>query len=88
VLRRQDEYFGPFPLSHTTLADDDRLDTLTVITKSVEKRTPFEMASSKEIAKDDREFLSKLMQLDPRDRPSAKMLQQGVWFTEGTADSK
>ena len=31
------------------------------------------MASSQEIAKDNREFISKLMQLDPRDRPSAKM---------------
>lgn len=63
---RQDACFGPFPLSYTSLADDDRLDTLTIITESVEKRTPFEMASSQEIAKEDREFISKLMQLDPR----------------------
>lgn len=34
------------------------------------------MASSEEIAKEDREFISKLMQLDPRDRPSAKVLLQ------------
>ena len=88
VLRRQDKYFGPFPLSYTTLADDDRLDTLTIITESVEKRTPFEMASSKEIAKEDREFISKLMQLDPRDRPSAKVLLQDPWLAEGTAGSK
>ena len=88
VLRRQDECFGPFPLSYTSLADDDRLDTLTVITESIEKRTPFEMASSQEIAKEDREFISKLMQLDPRDRPSAKMLLQDAWLTESTADSK
>lgn len=88
VLRRHDEYFGPFPLSYTSLADDDRLDTLTIITESVEKRTPFEMASSLEIAKEDRDFISKLMQLDPRDRPSAKKLLQDAWFTEGTADSQ
>ena len=88
VLRRQDKYFGPFPLSYTTLADDDRLDTLTIITESVEKRTPFEMASSKEIAKEDRKFISKLMQLDPRDRPSARVLLQDPWLAEGTAGSK
>ncbi len=87
VLRRQDECFGPFPLSYTSLADNDRLDTLTIITESVEKRTPFEMASSQEIAKEDREFISKLMQLDPRDRPSAKALLQDTWLTERTADS-
>lgn len=85
VLRRQDECFGPFSLSYTTLADDDRLDTLTIITQSVEKRTPFKMASSMEIAKEDREFISKIMKLDPRDRPSAKVLLQDAWFTEGTA---
>ena len=67
---------------------NDRLDTLTIITESVEKRTPFEMASSKETAKEDREFISKLMQLDPRDRPSAKVLLQDPWLAEGTADSK
>ena len=87
VLRRQDECFGPFPLSYTSLADDDRLDTLIIITESVEKRTPFEMASSQEIAKEDRKFISKLMQLDPRDRPSAKALLQDSWLTECTADS-
>ncbi len=87
VLRRQDECFGPFPLSYTSLADDDRLDTLAIITESVEKRTPFEMASSQEIAKEDREFISKLMHLDPRDRPSAKALLQDTWLTECIADS-
>ena len=82
VLRRQDQCFGPFPPSYTTIADDDRLDTLTAITESVEKRTPFEMASSHKIAKDDREFISNLMQLDLRDRPSAEVLLQDAWFTE------
>ena len=88
VLRRQDECFGPFPPSYTSLADDDRLDTLRFITESVEKRTPFEMASSQEIAKENRESISKLMQLDPRDRPSAKMLLQDAWLPECTADTK
>lgn len=87
VLRRQDECFGPFPLSYTSLADDDRLDTLTVITESVKKRTAFAMASSREIAKEDRAFTSKLMQPDPRDRPPAKVLLQDAWLTGCTADS-
>ena len=81
VLRRQDKYFGPFPLGYVSLADADRLDTLTIITESVEKRTPFKMASSKEIAKDDRKFICKLMRPDPRDRPSAQVLLQDAWLT-------
>ncbi|KAL8983067.1 MAG: hypothetical protein Q9177_005085, partial [Variospora cf. flavescens] len=70
------------------LADDDRLDTLTIITKLTEKRTPFNMASPKEIAKEDREFISKLMRLDPRDRPSAKVLLQDAWLAKCTVDPK
>ncbi|KAL8817528.1 MAG: hypothetical protein Q9191_008131 [Dirinaria sp. TL-2023a] len=82
VMRRHDQYFGPFPLSYKTLADDDRLETLTLIINSVEKRTPFSMASSQEIVREDREFIRKLMQLDPRDRPSAKVLLQEPWLKE------
>ncbi|KAL9016983.1 MAG: hypothetical protein Q9185_005678 [Variospora sp. 1 TL-2023] len=70
------------PSHDTFLADDDRLDTLTIITRLTEKRTPFRMASSQEIAKEDREFISKLMRLDPRDRPSAKVLLQDAWLAE------
>jgi serine/threonine protein kinase len=85
VFRRHDQYFGPFPLSYTTLADDDRLETLTIITKSTVKRKPFKMASSKETSKEDREFIRKLMKLDPRDRPSATMLLQDAWFGDERA---
>ncbi|MCJ1426505.1 hypothetical protein MMC29_004408 [Sticta canariensis] len=88
VLRRQYKYFGPFPLSYTSLTDDDALDKLTTITEKAEKRTPFEMASSQKIMKDDREFICKSMKLDPRDRPSAKLLLQDAWLAKCTADSK
>lgn len=88
MLRRQDTCFGPFPLSYTSLADDRRLYTLTIVTESVEKRTPFAMATSREIAKEDREFICKLMQLDPRDRSSAKVSLQDARLTGSTADSK
>lgn len=88
VLERQYRYFGPFPVSYTSLADDDRLRTLMAVMRSVEKPTPFKLAGSAEIAKADRDFICKLMQLDPRDRPSAKDLLQDEWLTEGSADSK
>lgn len=53
VVRRQDECFGPFPLSYTSLTDNDRLDTVTITTESVEKRTPSSWLLQ-EIAKEDR----------------------------------
>lgn len=80
VLRRHDQYFGPFPLSYMSLADDDRLGRLTIIMNSIEHPKPFSMASSKEISKEDREFVCKLMRLDPRDRPSAEELLWDEWF--------
>ncbi|KAL8941724.1 MAG: hypothetical protein Q9211_001700 [Gyalolechia sp. 1 TL-2023] len=86
VMRRQHQYFGPFPLSYTNLVDDETLGTLTFIMESVEKRTPFSRASSKEISREDRDFVCKLMRLDPRDRPSAKGLLQDPWLTGSTAD--
>lgn len=86
VMRRMDKYFGPFPLSYRTLVDEDTLETLTMIMNSVEKRLPFKMASSKDISREDRAFILRLMQLDPRDRPSAKELLQDPWLTDPPAD--
>jgi hypothetical protein len=85
VLRRQERYSGSFPLSYTTLADDDRLETLTIITEMARKRTAFKLASSQEIAKEDREFICKLFNEARPKRPSAKVLLQDVWLREGTA---
>ena len=60
---------------------------LKIILGTVKERTLFETASAKEIAKENRDFISKLIRLDPRDRPSAKVPIQDVWFTEGEMDS-
>lgn len=87
VIRRHAKFFGPFPLSYISLVDSGRLDVLKLINNSIEDRTPFKMASSQEIAKEDRGFICKLMRLDPRDRPSAKVLLQDAWFTECTTES-
>lgn len=73
-------------MSYRTLADPETLDKLAAIMNSVEERKPFELASSKEILKEDREFVCRLMRLDPRDRPSAKVLLQDAWFKGCVAD--
>lgn len=47
------------------------------------------MASFQEIAEEDRDFICKLMQLDPRDRPSVKLVKallQDAGLTECTVD--
>lgn len=45
-----------------------------------ERRKLFSRVSEQEISKGDREFVLKIMKLDPRDRPSAAELLQDRWF--------
>ena len=45
-----------------------------------EPRKPFSMAVDPELTKEDREFICKIMKLDPRDRPTAGELLRDEWF--------
>lgn len=39
------------------------------------------MSEDEELSKEDRDFIVKMMKLDPRDRLTAKELLQDEWFT-------
>lgn len=83
VLIKQANFFGPFPLSYQEIADDERLNILTIVmnyVKENEKRKPFSMAEDPELTKEDRGFICKIMKLDPRDRPTAEELLEDEWF--------
>ena len=80
---KQHQFFGPFPLSYKEIADDETLAILTHIMHCVprEKMKPFERITEREVSKEDKAFVLKIMKLDPRDRPTAKELLQDEWFT-------
>ena len=78
VLRRHDLFFGPFPESYVEFADEEALQVLTAVMNSTDERRPFSMTT--EIQKADRNFLCKIMKLDPRARPSAAELLHDEWF--------
>ncbi|KAL9116969.1 MAG: hypothetical protein Q9187_006500 [Circinaria calcarea] len=83
VLIKQANFFGPFPLSYQEIADDERLYILTVVMNYIKenvKRKPFSMVQDRELIKEDREFICKIMKLDPRDRPTAEELLGDEWF--------
>ena len=83
VLIRQANFFGPFPLSYQEIADDERLQTITIVMNYIKdnvKRKPFCMAQDKELTNEDRDFVCKIMKLDPRDRPTAEELLEDEWF--------
>lgn len=88
VIKRMYRFFGPFPRSYETLCDAERLEVITLIANTTPKLTPFRMTGPPEISEEDRDFICKLMQLDPRDRPAARELLQDPWLTEKSARSQ
>ena len=41
---------------------------------------PFARISEREVSKEDKKFILRIMKLDPRDRPSAQQLLDDEWF--------
>ncbi|QKX54789.1 uncharacterized protein TRUGW13939_01878 [Talaromyces rugulosus] len=82
ILQKQCEFFGPFPLTYRELCSPETLNILVHVMQSIppEKKKPFTQITEWEISADDKEFVLKIMKLDPRDRPSAAELLQDKWF--------
>ncbi|KAF1951620.1 kinase-like protein [Byssothecium circinans] len=83
VLVKQTSIFGPFPQSYLDIADEERVGILAVIDNYVSDnglRKPFSMAVDPELTVEDRDFICKIMRMDPRDRPTAKELLEDEWF--------
>jgi len=49
--------------------------------------TPFSLVTEREVSGQDKEFICKIMKIDPRDRPTADELLQDAWFEEDVRDS-
>lgn len=43
-------------------------------------RKPFSQVEDKEVTSEDKEFLCDVMQMDPRDKPTARALREHKWF--------
>lgn len=82
ILMRQHQFFGPFPASYNEIADNDTLTILNYVMDVVPpgKMKPFGRITEREVSKEDKAFLLKMMKLDPRDRPTAKQLIEDEWF--------
>ncbi|KAL4934760.1 hypothetical protein BDV06DRAFT_208308 [Aspergillus oleicola] len=84
ILLKHHRCFGPFPESYEEIADQQRLAVLTWIMQNSPAETlrPFHLTTTKEICEDDKEFVLRIMKLDPRDRPSARQLLEDQWFRQ------
>ena len=87
ILMRQHLLFGPFPAKFKEIANQNTVDAIEYILDQIPASviTHFSRVSRKEVSQQDNEFICKIMQLDPRDRPSAKDLLADVWFSQGKA---
>lgn len=86
---KQCQYFGPYPLSYLDMVDLDTtkliihiMNTVAGVTSEKDVRKPFFLMREKEISKEDRAFLGKMMLMDPRDRPTAMELLRDEWFAD------
>lgn len=84
VLKRQFQYFGPFPSKYEEIASKETVAAICYLMQEIpkSKMTPFHRTTEREVCKEDNEFIGKIMKLDWRDRPTAKELLEDEWFKE------
>jgi serine/threonine protein kinase len=88
VLKRMHKFFGPFPQSYSDFNDPDTMTIINFINNQGPPAKPFARCGPKEIPPADKEFIMKIMKLDPRDRPTAEQLLEDSWFTEESPDTR
>lgn len=90
VLKRMYRVFGPFPQTFEDFAEvnPNLLTVINVIHEYGPPERPFQRTSPIEVSPADKEFILKIMKLDPRDRPTAQQLLDDEWFVEESEDTR
>ncbi|OXV07872.1 hypothetical protein Egran_04364 [Elaphomyces granulatus] len=84
VLKRQFQYFGPFPGKYQEVVSQETVTTILHLMQEIPaaNTTPFSRTTEREVRKRDKEFIGKIMMMDWRDRPTAEELLADEWFKE------
>jgi hypothetical protein len=87
VVQEQFKYFGPFPASITEIYDTETVQSILMIMEMnpKEKMIYFSRITTREVSKKDNIFISKIMKMDWRDRPTAEELLEDEWWNDDTA---
>ncbi|KAH7552988.1 hypothetical protein BM1_07961 [Bipolaris maydis] len=82
VIDNQFKFFAPYPAKIAKIAQIEAALSILYLVQSIphEKTTTFIRAAEKEVTKRDNVFISKMMKLDRRDRPTAKELVEDDWL--------
>ncbi|ROW08763.1 hypothetical protein VPNG_06406 [Cytospora leucostoma] len=82
VVQSQFRYFGPFPPKIREVVDDETYTSVLYLMhlNPPESMTPFRLVTEREVVKEDKDFILRIMKMDWRDRPTAKELLEDEWF--------
>lgn len=82
IVKQQFRYFGPFPLTIREIVSEETLTSILYLMHMIppESMTPFSTVTEHEVSQEDKQFILKIMQMDWRDRPTARLLLQDDWF--------
>ena len=87
VLKQQFKFFGPAFESYSELVGNctEVRDAINLLYDMLPmgQRGLFRVISEKEICKEDKTFLWKIMKYDWRERPTAQQLLEDKWFEDG-----
>lgn len=90
ILMQHFKYFGPFlPKFSELFGGGEAEKELDMVIQYVfdnvpeSERKPFSLVSASEVSREDRDFVCKIMKLDPRDSPTARELLHNKWFEGG-----
>ena len=84
VLKRQFQYFGPFPPKYEEIASPETVTAILYLMQDIpeSQTTPFSRTTEREVSMKDKEFIGRIMKMDWRDRPTTKELLEDEWFQE------
>jgi len=84
VLKQQFRYFGPFPAKYKEIASPETVAAILYLMEEIpqSQTTPFHRTAEGEDCKKDKLFIGKIMMMDWRDRPMAKVLLEDEWFKQ------
>ena len=81
VVVEQFKYFGPFPAKFEEIADPETVQSIILLRENIPKElfSNDPATTEREVSRRDI-FISKMMKLDWRDRPTAEELLEDEWW--------
>jgi hypothetical protein len=87
IIERQIRLFGMVPMKYQELVQgDNNIETILGYLYDIipqNEQGMFSKVAEREVNRRDKEFICRIMKMDPRDRPTAEELLEDSWFHDG-----